>query len=135
MTQLNPYLNFNGNCREAMTFYADCLGGELLLQPVKESAMAATVQPEQLEQILHSTLTTQNFTLMASDMVGENLQQGNGIALCLNGNKSDNVEVIFQKMSAGSIKIVPLSQTFWGAIYGEITDRFGIMWLFNIANN
>jgi PhnB protein len=135
MLRLNPYLSFNGNCREAMTFYADCFGGELVLQPFRESAMAATVQPEQLNHILHSSLTTEAITIMASDTMGEHLQQGNGVALCIISSEQASTEMLFQKLAAGSQKIVPLSHTFWGAVYGEITDRFGVQWMFNIVKN
>jgi PhnB protein len=49
MTQLNAYLHFNGNCREAMTFYQACLGGELKMQAVGESPMAGQMPPERKE--------------------------------------------------------------------------------------
>jgi PhnB protein len=69
MPGLNPYLNFNNNCREAMNFYKNCLGGELVLQQVKEMpAMAAKMPAELGDAILHSTLTTGDIVIMASDL-------------------------------------------------------------------
>ena len=59
MGKLNPYLNFDNNCREAMNFYKDCIGGELVFQKVSESPlMAAQMPPEFKDHILHSSLTS-----------------------------------------------------------------------------
>jgi PhnB protein len=63
MTQLCPYLHFSGNCREAMTFYQACLGGELKMQTVGESPMVGQMPPEMHKNILHSSLTTDSFLL------------------------------------------------------------------------
>jgi PhnB protein len=64
MAQLNPYLNFDGNCREAMNFYKDCLGGELSIQKVSESPMMADQMPSQMrDSVLHSSLTSDNIIL------------------------------------------------------------------------
>jgi PhnB protein len=84
MAKLNPYLNFNGKCREAMTFYQNCLGGELTMQKIAESPMAAQLPSEAGAQILHSSLTNENLTLMGSDMMGAGLVKGNDITLFLN---------------------------------------------------
>jgi PhnB protein len=56
MAQMNAYLHFNGNCREAMTFYKECLGGELNMQAVGESPMAAQMPPQIHTNILHASL-------------------------------------------------------------------------------
>lgn len=55
MTQINSYLTFNGNCREAMTFYQECLGGELFMQTIGESPMAEQMPLPMKESILHAT--------------------------------------------------------------------------------
>ena len=69
MIQINAYLTFNGNCREAMTFYQKCLGGELYLQTIGESPMAAQMPPQMKDSILHSTLTNGEAIIMATDCV------------------------------------------------------------------
>ena len=63
MTQISAYLNFNGNCREAMTFYKNCLGGELSLQTVEGSPMEAGCPAGVKHQILHSSLTKKWFDI------------------------------------------------------------------------
>ena len=85
MKQLNTYLTFNGNCKDAMTFYKECLGGELVLQTIGESPMAEKMPPQMKEYILHSSLTNGGFVIMATDCVPEQgLIKGNSVSLCLN---------------------------------------------------
>jgi PhnB protein len=69
MAQLNPYIFFAGNCRDAMTFYQECLGGELLIQTVGESPMASQMPPEAHNGVLHAALQGGGMTIMASDNV------------------------------------------------------------------
>ena len=83
MPNLNPYLTFNGNCREAMTFYKECLGGELTLMVVGESPVADQMPPQFKDQILHSSLKTKDMEFMGSDMQPEKLLEGNAVHLCL----------------------------------------------------
>src|SRR5579863_5103506 len=85
MSHLNPYLNFNGQCRDALTFYQECLEGNLELQKVAESPMAAKMPSEKGPLILHGALSKDGATLlMGSDMIGNSLQPGNSVNLCLN---------------------------------------------------
>lgn len=134
-TQITPYLNFNGKCREAMTFYHDCLGGELMLQPVAESPMAAQLPSEAGHNILHSTLTQGDISLMASDMIGSALMPGNAIGLCLHCHTDEEISQYFNKLAVGGLVKMPLHQTFWGATYGELTDKFGTNWMFNFTKS
>jgi PhnB protein len=135
MTHINAYLNFNGKCREAMSFYHECLGGELTMQKVSESPMAAQLPSELSANILHSTLTRDGIVLMGSDMMGASLVSGNAISLCLNCSSDEEINEFFDKLSSGGNVKMPLHQTFWGATYGELTDRFGMNWMFNHAKN
>lgn len=132
MTQINAYLNFNGNCREAMTFYKECLGGELKLQTVEESPVANQMPPEAGKTILHSTLVIGNSVLMGSDMAGPNgLTRGNAISLTLECGSEAEILKFFSRLSAGGKITHPLQEEFWGATFGHLTDKFGINWLLN----
>lgn len=134
-TQITPYLNFNGKCREAMTFYHECLGGELMLQKISESPMAAQLPSEAGNNILHSTLKRDDITLMGSDMMGPALMNGNLIGLCMQCNSDEEIANYFNKLAIGGNVKMPLHQTFWGATYGELTDKYGINWMFNYTKN
>jgi len=134
-TQLNPYLTFNGQCREAMTFYQQCLGGELVMQKIAESPMAAQMPSEAGANILHSSLTSGSIVLMGSDMMGENKIRGNDFFLCLNFTSDEEINACFTKLAEGGTIKMGLHQTFWGATYGEVTDKFGYNWALNYSKN
>jgi PhnB protein len=130
MTQINSYLTFNGNCREAMNFYQECLGGELVLQTVGESPMSTKMPAKMKESILHSTLTKDNLLLMGSDMVEEKgLIKGNSVSLMLNCSSEKEIKTCYTNLSKGGRATHPLEQTFWGALFGDLVDKFGNHWL------
>lgn len=135
MAQINAYLNFNGQTREAMTFYKECLGGELVMQKISESPMAARVPSEMGAKILHSSLTKDNLVLMASDMMGHSVVRGNSISLCVNCSSDEEINSYFDNLSKDGRIVEPLHQSFWGATFGSLTDKFGITWIFNHSKN
>ena len=130
MSQINSYLTFSGNCREAMEFYQSCLGGELFFQTVGETPLAGKMPEKMKNMILHSTLTNGDLKLMASDMVSEKgLIRGNGVSLMLNCESEEEIYRVFRSLSEGGIIGHALENTFWGAIIGDFTDKFGNNWL------
>lgn len=129
MAQLNPYLRFNGNCREAMSFYKECLGGELTIQTVGESPMASQM-PEAKDLIMHSALKKEGFTLMASDMIEPGkIVKGNNISLSISGADEKEIKTYFSKLSLGGKVTHALKEEFFG-LYGDLVDKFGIKWMF-----
>lgn len=72
---------------------------------------------------------------MGSDMMGARLKPGNSVALCLNCSSDEEINDFFDKLSEGGQVITPLHQSFWGATYGELTDRFGMLWMLNYTKN
>jgi PhnB protein len=132
MPQINAYLNFNGNCREAMTFYKEALGGELVLQTVEGSPLESQCPSAMKHYILHSTLTREDMILMASDMAApEGFIKGNTIALSLNCSSEDEINTYFSNLSTGGKILHPLAKQFWGATFGVLNDKYGIRWMFN----
>ena len=116
MAKINVYLTFGGNCREAMTFYQEVLGGELYFQTVGESPIAGHLPPEIQATILHSTLTKGDLVIMASDMVSEQgLTQGNSMSLCLLCDSETEIRRFYEQLSAGGRPTHPLENSFWGA--------------------
>jgi PhnB protein len=136
MTQINAYLTFNGNCNEAMNFYKSCLGGELILQKIGESPMADKMPPKMKDSILHSTLTKDNLVLMGTDCVPPQvLIKGNSVSLSLNCSSEEEIKSFYKKLSEEGNATFPLEDTFWGALFGGLTDRFGNHWLLNFDKN
>ena len=128
--QIIPWLTFNGDCREAMNFYRECLGGELFFQTVSNSPMADEM-PEQMKNvILHATLTKGKFVVMASDIVEETgLLKGNSVSLLLNCSSEQEIRTCYEKLSKGGTQTQPEELNFYGAFYGNLTDKFGNNWL------
>jgi PhnB protein len=133
MTQINAYLTFEGNCREAMTFYHQCLGGDLEIIPFEGSPMADKMPKEMLQQVMHANIRKDRLVLMASDGGGMkgNLIKGNTINLSLHCSSDDEIEDFFSKLSEGGKITMPLSDQFWGAKFGMLTDKFGMDWMLN----
>jgi PhnB protein len=136
MGAINSYLTFSGNCREAMTFYKDCLGGELTLQTIGESPLADKMPLQMKESILHATLTKGDLILMASDMTGEKgLIRGNAVSLMLNCSNEGEIKTFYANLSVGGQATHPLEISFWGALFGDLTDKFGNQWLLHFDKN
>jgi PhnB protein len=136
MAQLNPYLSFTNNCREAMNFYKDSLGGELVLQTVGEMPeMAAQMPPEMKDNVLHSVLSSGDIVIMASDLNREKPVEGNTVHLCIQCKTEDELNTFFSRLSKGGKITEPISDMPWGAKYGSLIDKFGKYWLFNCPKN
>jgi PhnB protein len=136
MSTINSYLTFNGNCKEAMTFYKKCLGGKLELQTIGGSPMAGKMPQKMKDCILHATLTNDKLVLMGSDMVPQSgLIKGNGVSLMLDCKSEKEIKTFYKKLSAGGRATHPLEQTFFGGISGSLSDKFGNHWLLHFKKN
>lgn len=129
MSAINVYLFFNGSCREAMTFYKDCLGGELTLQTVGESPMAAEWPAEAQNSVLYSTLTNGGIQLFASDGDGSDSKQNNGTFLSLTCDTKEELENSFSSLSAGGV-VVRAPHDFFAGTMAVLIDKYGKNWMF-----
>lgn len=129
MNQLNPYLSFTGACREALTFYQACFGGELKWMTVADTPMAAQMPAEAQAHIMHATLTTDRFKLIGSDMPGlGGHTPGHSIALFLECSSAAETQALYAELAAGGQVLDPLGVKFWGGLFGVVIDRFGVEW-------
>ena len=136
MTKINSYLTFNGNCREAMTFYKECLGGELAFQTIGDSPLSDKMPDQMKDCILHSTLSKDALMLMGSDMVSEQgLTKGNAVSLMLDCSNEEEIKLLYSKLSEGGEATHPLENTFFGALFGDLTDKYGNHWLLHYQKN
>ena len=137
MTQINAYLAFDGNCREAMTFYHQCLGGNLEIKTFEGSPMAEKMPPELQQRVMHANIKKDGLVLMASDGgdMKDSLIKGNTITLSLNCSSDEEIEEYYAKLSAGGTITLPLADQFWGAKFGMFTDKFGMDWMLNFDKN
>lgn len=132
MEAIIPYLNFTGNAKAALDFYAKALNGQILFaQTFGESPMEGA--EEHRDKIMHATFKAGDLTIMASDIIDDKypIIAGTNISLSMNFTKVEDIDRVFAAMSEGSNITMPLQDTFWGAKFGMLTDAFGINWMFN----
>lgn len=131
--QLTPYLIFNGQCEEALNFYAKAIGGEIK-DLMRYEGSPAEAMSDDTEKVLHSHFVVDgNILFMASDSgKGAPMASPGGMVhLSLNFKDEGRLENVFATMSDGGTVSMPLQDTFWGARFGMLTDQYGINWMFN----
>lgn len=141
MTQVNPYLIFNGNCEEAFLFYKSVFGGEFPYigkykdMPAMEGC--ESISEQDAERIMHVSLPIGNTVLMGGDsnqQSGE-VVMGTNFHVSINTESKAEADRIFNGLSAGGTVFMPMDKTFWGAYFGMFKDKFGIHWMVNFDEN
>jgi PhnB protein len=135
---VDVYLNFNGNCREVVEFYAQVFGTEMPnimtfgeMPPNPEYPLAE----EAKNLVMHTRLNIDGSNVMFSDVFpGMTFIEGNNISLSFVSKNMDDVKSSFNKLKEGGTVSMDLQETFWSKCYGQLTDKFGIHWQFNYDN-
>lgn len=129
--EINPYLVTNGNGQEAVTFYKDAFGAEVLsFQTFGENPMEGKPVPEEVKDlVLHAHLKIGNSVLMISDnFPGNPYQVGDHLSIAIMIEGADNAKDVFTKLEDGGKVIMELQETFWSPLYGQVQDKFGVLW-------
>lgn len=131
--QLNPYLNFNGNARQAIAFYQGVFGGKVTMSTFGDFQMAE--DPADANKIMHSTLEAENgIVFMASDTPSSMVYRpGAAMSMSLSGTDEAKLRGYWDKLSEGATIQLRLDQAPWGDTFGMLTDKFGVDWLVNIT--
>jgi PhnB protein len=130
--QMNPYLNFKGDCEAAFQFYERCLGAKL--GPIFRyagSPMAGEVPAAFQEKIMHGSVTIGDQVLMGADVLPERYEVPKGFSLSLQIKSAEEAERVFRELGEGGEVVMPLAKTFWTERFGVLVDRFGIRWIIN----
>jgi PhnB protein len=133
-SQLNPYLNFNGNARQALEFYHGVFGGDL---NVNTFGQLGGMEGADADKIMHGQLETgAGYTIMAADVPGHmDYQPIAGTSVSLSGDDGDALRGYWGKLTAGGTVTVPLEKQMWGDEFGMVTDQFGVPWMVNISQS
>jgi PhnB protein len=130
--KLNPYLNFQGNTKEAMEFYHGVFGGELTINTFGEYPDMPTPE-EYRDKVMHAQLLADEITIMASEgQPGQPVNFGDNVSLSLSGDETERLTRYFNELSGGGEIIMPLQPQVWGDTFGALKDKFGVYWLVNI---
>jgi PhnB protein len=132
--QLNPHLNFNGQCEAAFRFYERCLGGRITAMASYESTPAGGQIPEHWrKKVMHAELVLGTQTLMGSDPPPDWYEAPKGFSLTVQTEQPEEAERVFQALAENGIVRQPLQPTFWAARFGMLVDQFGVPWMVNCA--
>ena len=132
-TQLNPYLSFRGEARDAMTFYQSVFGGQLDVMTFGDMGGMGVPESE-AGQVMHSALAvSDSVNLFGSDVPSHVEGDFPNGRISLSGDDADTLRAWFDGLAAGGTVNVPLDKAPWGDWFGDLTDRFGVSWMVNIA--
>jgi len=130
--KLNPYLSFNGQCAEAFKFYAEALGGQILMTVTYgETPMAEQTPADWRGKIAHTRMSIGDTMLMGSDSPPDRFEPMKGVTIALGMEEPAEAERVFHALSAGGTVTMPIQETFWARRFGMLTDRFGTPWMIN----
>ena len=131
--QWNPYLAFDGRCKEAFGFYERCLGGKIVAMipygdtPAKEHVPAGTEA-----RIMHARLILGDQVLMGGDAHPLMPYEGiKGCSVAVQVKTPDEAERLFKALAEGGAVTMPICETFWAVRFGMLTDQFGVPWMVN----
>jgi PhnB protein len=130
--QMNPYVNFNGQCEAAFKFYERCLDGQLGgIFRYAGTSLAGQVPAGWQDKVMHASVTIGGQTLLGADVAPDRYEEPKGFSLSLQMSKTTDADRIFQMLAKGGAVVMPLEKTFWAARFGVLIDRFGIRWIIN----
>jgi PhnB protein len=131
-SRLNPYLNFNGNARQAMQFYESVFGGNLTLSTFAD--FGAKDSPD-ADRVMHGQLETEaGYTIMGADVTSDmEYHPLAGCSVSLSGDDGDVLRGYWEKLAASGTTTMPMQKQAWGDEFGMCIDAFGVPWLVNIS--
>ena len=130
--QVTPYFTFDGTCEEALNFYAKVFQGQINHLSRFEGSPAEGMATDK-QRVLHAQFVAKKICFMASDSGQDGWQAngGNMMHLSVDFDEAGELEKVFKALSEEAKITMPLQDTFWGARFGMLTDKFGINWMFN----
>ncbi|MFC4210172.1 VOC family protein [Pedobacter lithocola] len=134
MATIHTYLNFNGNTEAAFNFYKSVFGGDfIIIQRFKDAPGCEGMKTDDLDKIMHVALSVGGSILMGTDITDPMppATYGTGISLSIDAHSEEEAHKIFNSLAEGGLTTMVLEKTFWGALFGMLTDKFGIHWMVN----
>jgi PhnB protein len=127
---VQPYLFFNGRCDEAIEFYRDALGAEvMMLLRFKQAPDRSMIQPGNEEKVMHGRLRIGDAIVLVSDGMCGGETKFEGFSLTLSLDSTEEVDRRFNALADGGQVRMPLDKTFFSPRFGMLTDRFGVGWV------
>jgi len=132
--KLNPYLSFDGRCREAFQFYEQTLGGRIaFIQTYGDSPMAAQMHPDSHHRVMHITLSIGDQVLQGADAPPGQSSKPAGFCVALHFEQVADGDRVFKLLARDGTVQMPFQSTFWAKGFGMLIDQFGTPWIINAA--
>jgi PhnB protein len=132
---VQPYLNFNGCCDEALEFYKKAIGAKVgMLMRFKDAPDQSMISPGSENKVMHSSFQVGETTIMASDGRCTGKANFHGIALSITANSEAEADKLFGGLAEGGQVNMPLSKTFFSPKFGMLSDKFGVGWMISVAH-
>jgi PhnB protein len=132
---VQPYLDFNGRCDEALEFYKTAVGAEVAtLMRWKDSPDKSMCSAENAEKVMHSQFQIGDSTIMASDGRCTGKPNFHGVALTISANTEAEADKLFNALAEGGQVTMPLAKTFFSPKFGMVADKFGVGWMVLVAH-
>jgi PhnB protein len=128
---VEPYLNFDGHCEEALNFYRDAIGAQIhCMMRFSESPEPCEGMPPGYEtKVMHALFAVGDSKLMASDCNCKGQASFQGISLTINCKDDAEAEQLFAALGAGGMVQMPMTETFFATKFGMVADKFGVSWM------
>lgn len=127
-----PYINFSGQAEEALHFYAAALKADVGTIMRFNDDLFPGMPNEMNNWVLHAELHWQDSMIYLSDTFEpDKRSMGNAMTIHLDCFSLEEITELFEALKEGGTVSEPLADTFWGAVYGSLTDKFGVQWSFN----
>jgi PhnB protein len=132
---VQPYLNFNGRCDEALDFYKTAIGAKVgMVMRFKDAPDPAMISPGSENNVMHSQFQVGDTTIMASDGRCTGAPSFQGITLSISANSEAEADKLFAGLAEGGQVQMPLAKTFFAPKFGMVADKFGVGWMVLVAN-
>lgn len=141
MASVSTYLNFPGNTEEAFLFYKSVFGTEFTAPGIRRLGEGPAPEgtpalPDPVKKmVMHVELPiTGGHLLMGTDApkeLGFSVTFGNNSFICLNPDSKEETKKLFDALAEGGTVQMALEDMFWGAYFGTLKDKFGVLWMFN----
>ncbi len=127
---IQPYLNFDGRCEEAIKFYQEALGAEVLMKMhFKDSPDQSNIPPSSKDKVMHSTLRIGESIVMATDGHSTGKPNFQGVSMSLTVSEVADAGKCFNALAAGGQVQMPLAKTFFSPSFGMVADKYGLTWM------
>ena len=124
--QWNPYLNFNGDCREAFKYYERVLGGKIIMMMRQNEAPNAP--PDAGDAIIHAQMEIGETKLIGNDVPGTRFKRIRSVYLYLSVDSTKEAERVHKLLAEGGEIYMPMEETFYATRFSMLRDRFGVSW-------